>query len=267
MILNKKVVVVMPAYNAERTLEKTYREIPRPVVDTVILVDDKSQDRTVALAKKIGVDVVIEHEQNKGYGGNQKTCYREALRLGGDIIILLHPDYQYTPALIEPLAWLIAHETYDFAIGSRILGNDTLSGGMPFYKYAANRILTLLENLILWQHISEYHSGYRAFSRQVLETIPFEKNSDGFVFDNEILAQIFYAGFRVGEISCPAKYFPEASSINFSNSLIYGWGCLKTMTRYRLQCLKIASYPNYEGLVRNGRQPRAAVNLVSPSLH
>lgn len=237
MIKQKKVVVVMPAYNAAGTLEKTYREIPRDVVDEVILVDDASQDETVAIAAKLGIDIVIRHQKNLGYGGNQKTCYQEALRRGADIVIMLHPDYQYTPALIEPLAWLIAHDTYDVAVGSRILGTTTLSGGMPVYKFIANRILTLLENLVLWTHISEYHTGYRAYSRRVLESIPFLNNSDGFVFDNEILAQTFYAGFRVGEISCPTKYFPEASSISFKNSVRYGWGVLKTMMRYRLHCM------------------------------
>lgn len=239
MIKQRKVVVVMPAYNAEQTLEKTYREIPRDVVDEVILVDDASKDRTVEIAARIGVDVVIAHKKNLGYGGNQKTCYQEALRRGADIVIMLHPDYQYTPALIEPLSWLIAHDTYDVAVGSRILGTTTLSGGMPIYKFIANRALTLLENLVLWTHISEYHTGYRAFSRKVLEAIPFQNNSDGFVFDNQMLAQIFYARFRVGEISCPTKYFPEASSISFKNSVRYGLGVLETMCRYRAHCLDL----------------------------
>ncbi len=256
MIHGKKIFVTMPAYNAEQTLEKTYREIPRDVVDKVILVDDVSRDRTVEVAEKIGVDTVIRHKQNGGYGANQKTCYQEALRQGADIVIMLHPDYQYTPALIEPLAWLIAHNTYDFAFGSRLLGNATLSGGMPVYKYLANRILTLAENIMLWQHISEYHSGYRAFSREVLETIPFMNNSDGFVFDNEILAQIFYAGFRVGEVSCPTKYFPEASSISFKNSVRYGMGVLKVMWQYRLQDWGLAQYPIFEGLVKKGKTSR-----------
>lgn len=251
MILGKKIVVTMPAYNAERTLERTHREIPREVVDLVILVDDCSQDRTVEIAHKLGIEIVLQHEKNRGYGANQKTCYQEALKEGADIIIMLHPDYQYTPALIEPLSWLVAHDTYDLAIGSRLLGNSTLTGGMPLYKYISNRVLTFLENLLLWQHISEYHTGYRAFSRRVLETIPFLNNSDGFIFDNEILAQIFYAGFRVGEISCPTKYFPEASSINFQNSMNYGWGCLKTMLKFRLQCWHLAQYKIFEGLRRH----------------
>ncbi len=250
MIKQKKVVVVMPAYNAAGTLEKTYREIPRDVVDEVILVDDVSRDETVAIAAKLGVDVVIRHQKNLGYGGNQKTCYREALRRGADIVIMLHPDYQYTPALIEPLAWLIAHDTYDVAVGSRILGTTTLSGGMPLYKFIANRALTLLENVVLWTHISEYHTGYRAFSRKVLESVPFDKNSNGFVFDNQMLAQIFYARFRVGEISCPTKYFPEASSISFKNSVRYGWGVLETMFRFRLHCMKLIRDPLFESIKR-----------------
>lgn len=240
----------MPAYNAARTLEKTYREIPKDVVDEVILVDDASQDDTVAIAAKLGIDIVIRHQKNLGYGGNQKTCYQEALRRGADIVIMLHPDYQYTPALIEPLAWLIAHDTYDVAVGSRILGTTTLSGGMPIYKFISNRILTFLENIVLWTHISEYHTGYRAYSRKVLETIPFMNNSNGFVFDNEILAQIFYARFRVGEISCPTKYFPEASSISFKNSMQYGLGVLKTMLRYRLFCMGLSQDKFFQNIKR-----------------
>lgn len=250
MIKGKKIIVVMPAYNAARTLEKTYREIPKDVVDEVILVDDASQDDTVAIAAKLGIDIVIRHQKNLGYGGNQKTCYQEALRRGADIVIMLHPDYQYTPALIEPLAWLIAHDTYDVAVGSRILGTTTLSGGMPIYKFISNRILTFLENIVLWTHISEYHTGYRAYSRKVLETIPFMNNSNGFVFDNEILAQIFYARFRVGEISCPTKYFPEASSISFKNSMQYGLGVLKTMLRYRLFCMGLSQDKFFQNIKR-----------------
>lgn len=241
----------MPAYNAARTLGKTYREIPRDVVDEVVLVDDASRDDTVEIAAKLGIDVVIRHSQNLGYGGNQKTCYREALKRDADIVIMLHPDYQYTPALIEPLAWLIAHGTYDVAIGSRILGSSTLSGGMPLYKLVSNRILTLLENLLFWQHVSEYHTGYRAYSRKVLETVPFLNNSDGFVFDNEIFAQVFYAGFRVGEISCPTKYFPEASSISFKNSVRYGMGVVRTMLKYRLKCMGLYHARIFNGLARN----------------
>lgn len=238
----------MPAYNAEKTLERTYREVPREVVDEVILVDDASQDRTVEIAKNLGIETVIKHEKNLGYGGNQKNCYREALKRGADIVIMLHPDYQYTPALIEPLAWLIAHGTYDVALGSRLLGNSTLSGGMPIHKYCMNRILTLLENIIIWQHLSEYHTGYRAYSRAVLESIPFDRNANGFLFDNQILAQIFYAGFRVGEISCPTKYFPEASSINFWNGVLYSLGVIQVALQYRLHVWGLRSYPLFEGI-------------------
>lgn len=250
MIKGQRVIVTMPAYNAEKTLEKTYREIPRDVVDEVILVDDASQDRTVEIAHKLSIDAVMTHEFNLGYGGNQKTCYQEALRRGADIIIMLHPDYQYTPALIEPLAWLIAHETYDVALGTRMLGNSTLSGGMPLYKFASNSVLTFMENLFLWQHISEYHTGYRAYARKVLEAIPFTKNSNGFVFDNQMLAQIFYIGFRVGEISCPTKYFPEASTISFKNSVRYGMGVLDTMLRYRLFCMGLTQDKLFNELQR-----------------
>jgi len=248
MIHGQKVVVALPAYNAEKTLEKTFREVPQDLVDWVILVDDASQDKTVEVAKRLQIPIIIQHERNIGYGGNQKTCYQEALKLGADIIIMLHPDYQYTPALIEPLAWLIAHGTYDVALGSRLLGNSTLSGGMPFYKYCGNRILTLIENILLWQHVSEYHTGYRAYSRKVLKTVPFMKNEDGFVFDNQILAQIFYAGFRIGEVSCPTKYFPEASSINFVNGLRYSFGVLKVAARYRLHTWNLMKFEILEGI-------------------
>ena len=253
MIHDKKVVVAMPAYNAEKTLERTFLEIPQDVVDLVILVDDASQDGTVELAQKLGIQIVIRHDRNKGYGGNQKTCYQEALKNEADIVIMLHPDYQYTPALIEPLAWLIAHDTYDVALGSRLLGNSTLSGGMPFYKYCGNRILTLIENILLWQHVSEYYTGYRAYSRKVLEAVPFMKNEDGFVFDNQILAQIFYAGFKVGEVSCPTKYFPEASSINFFNGLRYSLGVLEVAVRYRLHAWNLAKFEILSGIEKGRR--------------
>lgn len=256
MIRGKKVVVAMPAYNAEKTLEKTVREVPRDVVDQIILVDDASRDNTVKIAKDLGVDLVIQHDKNLGYGGNQKTCYREALKNGADIVIMLHPDYQYTPALIEPLAWLIAHETYDVALGSRLLGNSTLSGGMPIHKYCVNRILTLLENIILWQHLSEYHTGYRAYSRRVLEMVPFHYNSDGFVFDNQLLAQIFYAGFRVGEISCPTKYFPDASSIDFWNGVLYSAGVLKVALQYRMHAWGLSKCVIFKGMQRNAAASR-----------
>ncbi len=258
MIRGKKIIVTMPAYFAEKTLERTYREVPRDIVDKVILVDDASTDRTVELAHDLGIDVVVRHEKNLGYGGNQKTCYREALKHGADIVIMLHPDYQYTPALIEPLAWLIAYDTYDVALGSRLLGNSTLQGGMPMHKYVMNRILTLLENIIIWQHLSEYHTGYRAYSRKALETIPFSRNSNGFTFDNQALAQCFYAGFRVGEISCPTKYFPNASSINFSNGVKYSLGVLQTAFEYRMQAWGLKSSPIFEGMSRNQHKKQFA---------
>jgi len=234
MIKNKKLVVVLPAYNAALTLERTYNEIPFDIVDEVVLVDDCSQDNTVEIAQKIGIKHIIKHDVNKGYGGNQKTCYDTALKLGADIIIMLHPDYQYTPKLIHSMAYLIANEVYPVVLGSRILGGGALKGGMPLYKYVFNRLLTLTQNFIIWQKLSEYHTGYRAFSRKVLETINYHANSDDFVFDNQMLTQIFYAGFEVAEITCPTKYFPEASSINFRRSIVYGLGVLNTSILYRL---------------------------------
>ncbi|GAB4447209.1 MAG: glycosyltransferase family 2 protein [Bacteroidia bacterium] len=234
MIYNKKIVVVLPAYNAELTLEKTYNEIPFDIVDEVVLVDDCSKDNTIEVAKKIGIQHIIRHDVNKGYGGNQKTCYDTALKLGADIVIMLHPDYQYTPKLIHSMAYLIANDVYPVVLGSRILGGGALKGGMPLYKYVFNRFLTLTQNLIIWEKLSEYHTGYRAFSRQVLETINYHANSDDFVFDNQMLSQIFYAGFEVAEITCPTKYFPEASSINFRRSVKYGMGVLKTSVIHRL---------------------------------
>ena len=242
MINGKKVVVIMPAYNAEKTLEKTYNEIPQDIVDEVILVDDKSQDHTVEVARRLGINHIIEHKRNRGYGGNQKTCYTKALEIGADIIIMLHPDYQYTPKLIPSMAYLIANEIYPVVLGSRILGHGALKGGMPVYKYIANRILTFIQNLIMWQKLSEYHTGYRAFDRKVLETVDFMANSDDFVFDNQILAQIFYAGFEIGEVSCPTKYFPEASSINLRRSIKYGLGVLLTALQYRLQKWGLARF-------------------------
>ena len=242
MIKGKKVVVIMPAYNAEKTLEKTYNEIPGDIVDEVILVDDKSQDNTAQLARRLGINHVIEHEKNRGYGGNQKTCYQKALEIGADIIIMLHPDYQYTPKLIPSMAYLIANEVYPVVLGSRILGHGALKGGMPLYKYIANRLLTFVQNLIMWQKLSEYHTGYRAFDRRVLESVNFMANSDDFVFDNQILAQIFYAGFEIGEVSCPTKYFPEASSINLRRSIKYGLGVLLTAVEYRLQKWGLARF-------------------------
>jgi glycosyltransferase involved in cell wall biosynthesis len=234
MIAQRKVIVVLPAYNAGRTLEKTFREIPFPLVDEVVLVDDKSRDNTVEVARQLGIRHIISHQENRGYGGNQKSCYQKALELGGDIVIMLHPDYQYTPKLIESMAYLIANEVYPVVLGSRILGRGALRGGMPWYKYLANRLLTGFQNELLRQKLSEYHTGYRAFSGEVLRKIPFERNSDDFVFDNQMLAQIFYARFEIAEITCPTKYFDEASSINLRRSAIYGLGVLQVSLEYRL---------------------------------
>ncbi|MDR9373611.1 MAG: glycosyltransferase family 2 protein [Schleiferiaceae bacterium] len=234
MIAQRKVIVVLPAYNAGRTLEKTFREIPFPLVDEVVLVDDKSRDNTVEVARELGIRHIISHQENRGYGGNQKSCYQKALELGGDIVIMLHPDYQYTPKLIESMAYLIANEVYPVVLGSRILGRGALRGGMPWYKYLANRLLTGIQNELLGQKLSEYHTGYRAFSGEVLQAIPFERNSDDFVFDNQMLAQIFYAGYEIAEITCPTKYFEEASSINLRRSAIYGLGVLQVSLEYRL---------------------------------
>jgi glycosyltransferase involved in cell wall biosynthesis len=228
MINNKKIVVVLPAYNAEYTLARTYSEIPFDIVDDVVLVDDASSDKTVYEAKKLGIKHVLRHEHNRGYGGNQKTCYNKALELGADIIIMLHPDYQYTPKLIPAMANIIAQDVYPVVMGSRILGNGALKGGMPLYKYVFNRFLTLSQNILIGQKLSEYHTGYRAYARQVLETISYDRCSDDFVFDNQVISQIVYAGFEIAEITCPTKYFEEASSINFSRSMTYGLGVMKT---------------------------------------
>lgn len=235
MINQQKIVVVMPAYNAEKTLEKTFTEIPFDIVDEVIVVDDCSRDNTPAEAKKLGIRHVIVHEKNKGYGANQKTCYKKALDLGADIVIMLHPDYQYTPKLIHSMAYLISHGLYPVVLGSRILGKGALKGGMPYYKYLANRFLTAFQNILIDAKLSEYHTGYRAYSREVLETINFEENSDDFVFDNETLSQILYAGYEIAEITCPTKYFSEASSINFSRSVRYGFGVLRVSLGHFLQ--------------------------------
>jgi glycosyltransferase involved in cell wall biosynthesis len=233
MIRNKKVAVVLPAYNAEKTLEMTYREIPCDIVDDIILVDDASTDETVSLAKKLNIRTIV-HTKNVGYGGNQKSCYKAAMDQRADIIIMLHPDYQYTPKLISAMAFLLESGEFDVVLGSRILGGKAIAGGMPLYKYISNRFLTFVQNLLMGAKLSEYHTGYRAFSRKVLETVPLRKNSNDFIFDNQMLSQILYANFRVGEITCPAKYFPQASSINFSRSLLYGFGCLKTALQFRL---------------------------------
>ncbi|MBI5602432.1 MAG: glycosyltransferase family 2 protein [Deltaproteobacteria bacterium] len=237
MVLGKKVVVVMPAYNAAQTLEKTYSEMPHEVVDDVILVDDFSHDRTTELARSLGIKVFL-HESNYGYGRNQKTCYAEALKVDADIIVMLHPDYQYTPRLVLPMAAMIAGGEYDVVLASRIIGGGALSGGMPYYKYIFNRFLTAFQNLLMGSKLSEFHTGYRAFSRKVLETLPLLENSDDFVFDNQMLAQTLIFGFKIGELSCPTKYFPEASSINFWRSSRYGIGVILTSLTFRLQKLR-----------------------------
>lgn len=235
MINNKTITVVLPAYNAESTLEQTYNEIPFDIVDNVILVDDLSSDKTIEKAIELGIEHIIEHSENKGYGGNQKTCYNKALELNSDIIVMLHPDYQYNPKLIHSMCYLIANGLYEVVLGSRILGKGALKGGMPLYKYIANRILTMIQNLLMNQKLSEYHTGYRAFTRNVIETINYNANSDDFIFDNQVLAQIFNAGFEIAEITCPTKYFREASSINFRRSINYGLGVLTVSVMYSLQ--------------------------------
>ncbi len=234
MILGKKLVIVLPAYNAALTLEKTYREIPFDIVDEVVLVDDASRDHTTEVGRQLGIKHIIQHQKNTGYGGNQKTCYNKALEIGADIVIMLHPDYQYTPKLIHSMAYLIANGLYHVVLGSRILGKGALKGGMPMYKYIFNRFLTLSQNILVSQKLSEYHTGYRAFSKEVLEKINLEANSDDFVFDNQMLSQIIYAGYDIAEVTCPTKYFPEASSINFSRSMKYGLGCLGVSFNHRL---------------------------------
>lgn len=240
MVHGKKVVVVMPAYNAEQTLETTYNEIPRDIVDEVILVDDCSSDRTSVLAKELGIEHVIRHNFNRGYGGNQKSCYTKALEIDADIIIMLHPDYQYTPKLIESMTYMIANGLYPVVFGSRILGKGALKGGMPIIKYVANRFLTLFQNILINQKLSEYHTGYRAFSSEIFEKIDIEANSDDFVFDNQMICQIFKAGFEIGEVTCPTKYFEEASSINLRRSAIYGLGVMWYSVLYRLHALGLS---------------------------
>lgn len=239
MLHSKKIVVILPAYNAEKTLQKTFEEIPFDIVDEVILTDDFSSDQTVQLANEIGIQHIIEHKTNIGYGGNQKSCYKRALAIGADIIIMLHPDYQYTPKLIPSMAYLVANDIYDVVLGSRILGKGAIQGGMPIYKYIANRILTFFQNIMINQKLSEYHTGYRCFSKEALLKINFKDNSDDFIFDNEILAQCCFHGFRIGEVSCPTKYFEEASSINFKRSIIYGLGILRVSIQYFLHNSKI----------------------------
>ena len=249
MLVDKKIVVVMPAYNAEQTLQRTYQEIPHNIVDLIILVDDFSHDLTVRIARELGI-LTIEHSVNRGYGGNQKTCYATALSLGADVIIMLHPDYQYTPKLITAMASLIVEGLFDCVLGSRILGVGALKGGMPLYKYISNRVLTLVQNILLSYKLSEYHTGYRAYSRQVLEGIPFEENSEGFVFDNQVLAQIIYAGFTIGEVTCPAHYMEEASSISFWSSVRYGLGVLQTSLAYRLNAWGLLLVPRFQKVQR-----------------
>lgn len=246
MLNGKKIVVVLPAYNAAKTLPQTYSEIPLDIVDEVVLVDDHSKDNTLEVAKSLGIKHVIRHEQNKGYGGNQKTCYKKALELGADLVIMLHPDYQYTPLLIPAISSIIASELYPVVLASRILGNGALKGGMPKYKYIANRLLTLFQNLMTGQKLSEYHTGYRAFSKEVLTSLNLEANSDDFVFDNQMLSQIIYAGFPIGEVTCPTKYFEEASSINFSRSVTYGMGVLKVSSMHLLQRMGLGSFTIYK---------------------
>ncbi|MEY4114299.1 MAG: hypothetical protein RLZ76_992 [Bacteroidota bacterium] len=245
MFKNKKVIVVLPAYNAAKTLEKTYAEIPFDIVDDVVLVDDNSADDTIERAKRLGIKNIIEHEKNKGYGGNQKSCYKKALDLGSDIIIMLHPDYQYTPQLIHAMVSIIGNNVYPVVFGSRILGNGALKGGMPLYKFIANRFLTLIQNILLNEKLSEYHTGYRSFSKEVLESVNFEACDDDFIFDNEMVSQIFFKGFQIAEITCPTKYFEEASSINFQRSMKYGLGCLRVSLVYRLAKWKLVKSKLY----------------------
>ena len=242
MIAGKKVLVVMPAYNAEKTLESTFRDIPFDVVDELILVDDASHDETVEIAQRLHIRCFL-HENNRGFGANQKTCYAEALKLDHDIIVMVHPDYQYSPKIIPALAGLVASGEYEVAIGSRILGGKAVQGGMPLYRYIANRLLTLIQNLVLGTKLSEYHTGFRAFSRKVLETLPLLENSDDFVFDNELLAQVIFFGLPLGEVSCPTRYFPAASSINFPRSVRYGLGVLATSWKFYLQKMGWGDYP------------------------
>jgi len=236
----------MPAYNAEKTLETTYREIPMDIVDEVVVVDDASKDRTVDKAHELGIRHVIKHESNKGYGGNQKSCYDYALQLGADIVVMVHPDYQYTPKLIPSIVYIIANDLYPVVLGSRILGMGALRGGMPLYKYMFNRMLTFFQNTVMGQKLSEYHTGYRAFSREVLEAIDYHANSDDFVFDNQMLAQIFFAGYEIAEVTCPTKYFTDASSINFRRSTKYGLGVLNTSVKYRLQKMHLGKFKIFE---------------------
>ncbi|MBI4454873.1 MAG: glycosyltransferase family 2 protein [Acidobacteria bacterium] len=256
MIDGKRVLVVLPAYNAARTLRATYADIPFSVVDEVLLVDDASADATVDVARRLGIPAIV-HAKNLGYGGNQKTCYRAALQTDADIVVMLHPDYQYTPRLVPAMALMIASDEYDLVLGSRILGGKTRAGGMPRYKYISNRFLTAFQNLLQGAKLSEYHTGFRAFSRNILETLPLEENSNDFLFDNQVLAQALFFGFRIGEISCPSRYFPEASSINFSRSVRYGLGVMKTSLEVFAKRLGLAN-PRY--LSAGGRKLQGMSN-------
>ncbi len=259
MIKGKKIIVVLPAYNAEATLERTYQEIPHDLVDEIVIVDDSSCDGTVKEAERLGIKHIIRHERNKGYGANQKTCYQKALTLGADLVIMLHPDYQYTPQLIPSMAYLVAQDLYPVVLGSRILGKGALRGGMPLYKYIFNRLLTFFQNVLLGQKLSEYHTGYRAFSRAVLTTIPFERCSDDFVFDNQVLSQIIYAGYEIAEVTCPTKYFEAASSIDFQRSLIYGLGVLQTSVVHFLNKIGWLHSALYEMKLRGGSDKKLPI--------
>ena len=252
MVIGKKIAVVLPAFNAEKTLSRTYHEIPFDIVDFVILTDDGSVDHTVTIARQLNIQHIISHERNMGYGANQKTCYNKALELGADIIVMLHPDYQYTPKLIHSMCYLIAHDLYNIVLGSRILGRGALRGKMPLYRFIFNRILTFIQNLLMNQKLSEYHSGYRAFSGKVLKEIDYNSNSNDFVFDNQILAQLIYRGHFIGEISCPTRYFEEASSINFRRSVIYGLGVLQTSLKYFIDKIGIYHFELFKDKTRQG---------------
>ena len=245
MLNNKKIVVVLPAYNAAKTLERTYKEIPFDIVDDVVLVDDVSKDNTIEVAKQLGIKHIIQHDKNKGYGGNQKSCYNKALELDADIVVMLHPDYQYTPLLIPAMCSIIANELYQVVLGSRILGKGALRGGMPYYKYVFNRMLTFTENILIGQKLSEYHTGYRAFSKEVLQSIKYMNNNDDFVFDNEMLSQVFMKNYEIAEITCPTKYFEDASSINFRRSSTYGMGVLRVSFTHLFHKLGIKKSPLY----------------------
>jgi glycosyltransferase involved in cell wall biosynthesis len=255
MYKDKKVIVVLPAYNASKTLARTYAEIPMDLVDEIILCDDASRDDTVEQARSLGIREIIRHENNRGYGGNQKSLYNRALELNGDIIIMLHPDYQYTPLLIPSMVNIIGEDLFPVVLGSRILGKGALAGGMPIYKYYANRFLTLFQNLLVNYKLSEYHTGYRAFSGEVLRSIPFNSNSDDFIFDNEMLSQIIFAGYPIAEVTCPTKYFEEASSINLRRSIKYGLGVLRVSLMHRLQKWGFAHSKLYEGIQPTKRKP------------